>query len=247
MLNKVATLLGCTAIILVSSCVIADCQDQGNQALGPMSSATAQVSHEGVPENRGHPALQRRNPRYQLCKGDVFDLDFPFTPEFNQTVTVQPDGYVSLRGLGDLHVEGETIPELTEALRQSYAKILHEPVITVALKDFDKPYFIVSGEVGHPGKFDLRGDTTVTEAVAIAGGFNENSKHSQVLLFRRVSNDWAEVKKLNVKQMLQAANLSEDVHLRPGDMLFVPKNAVSKIKRFIPAPGLGMYFNPGRY
>lgn len=191
------------------------------------------------------PSLQRRNPRYQLCISDVFDLDFPFTPEFNQIgVTVQPDGYISLLGVGDLHVEGQTVPEVTQALRAAYGKILHDPVITIALTDFDKPYFIASGEVAHPGKYDLRGDTTVTQAVAIAGGFNENSKHSQVLLFRRASNDWVEVRKLNVKQMLRAANLSEDLHLRPGDMLFVPKNTVSKIKRLIPASSLGMYYNP---
>jgi polysaccharide export outer membrane protein len=207
-----------------------------------LTGGSAQTSSSG---EASPPALQRRNPRYQLCKSDVFDLDFPFTPEFNQTaVTVQPDGYVTLHGVGDLHVEGQTVPEATQALRTAYAKILHDPVITIALKDFNKPYFIVGGEVGKPGKFDLRGDTTVTQAVAIAGGFNENSKHSQVLLFRRASNDWVEVRKLNVKRMLQTANLSEDPNLRPGDMLFVPKNAVSKIKRLIPASALGMYYNP---
>ena len=193
-----------------------------------------------------HPVLQRRNPRYQLCKGDIFDLDFPFTPEFNQqVVTVQPDGYISLRGLGDLHVEGQTIPELTEALRQSYAKILHEPVITVVLKDFDKPYFIASGQVAHPGKFDLRGDTTVTQGLAIAGGLNDTTaKYSQVLLFRRVSSDWYEVRKINVKRLLQAMDLNEDLHLQPGDMLFVPTSTISKVKRFVPTYGLGVYYNP---
>jgi polysaccharide export outer membrane protein len=202
-------------------------------------SAPTSISGEARP-----PSLQRRNPRYQLCKSDVFDLDFTFTPEFNQTaVTVQPDGYVTLRGVGDLHIEGLTVPEATQALRTAYAKILHDPVITITLKDFNKPYFIVSGQVGHPGKFDLRGDTTVAEAVAIAGGFNDNAKHSQVLLFRRASNDWVEVKKLDIKQMLRAENLSEDLHLRPGDMLFVPKNAVSKIRPWIPYPSVGMYLN----
>ena len=190
------------------------------------------------------PSLQRRNPRYQLCKGDVFDLDFPFTPEFNQTVTVQPDGYVSLRGLGELHVEGETIPELTEALRQSYAKILHEPVITVVLKDFDKPYFIASGQVAHPGKFDLRGDTTVTQGLAIAGGLTEVAKHSQVLLFRRASSEWYEVRKINVKRLMQAMDLNEDLHLQPGDLLFVPTSTIAKVKRFVPSYGMGVYYNP---
>ncbi|MBI3668489.1 MAG: polysaccharide export protein [Acidobacteria bacterium] len=195
----------------------------------------------------GRPALHKRDVRYRLRPGDVLELAFSFTPEFNQTLTVQPDGYVTLRGLGDLPVAGQTVPELTQALRNAYGKILHEPVITVDLKDFEKPYFIAGGEVGHPGKFELRGDTTVTQAVALAGGFRETAKHSQVLLFRRVSDDWAEVKMLNVKQMLQAGNLREDLHLQPGDMLFVPKNALSKIKPFIPIPGIGVYYNPSQF
>jgi polysaccharide export outer membrane protein len=168
-------------------------------------------------------------------------LDFPFSPEFNQTTTVQPDGYISLLGLGDLHVEGQTIPELTQSLRVAYAKILHEPVITVVLKDFDRPSFSAFGQVGKPGKYDLRGDITVTQAIAIAGGLSDMAKHSQVLLFRRVSSDWYGVRKINVKQLLRGENLDEDLHLQPGDMLFVPKNTIAKIKPFIPMPNVGMY------
>jgi polysaccharide export outer membrane protein len=202
----------------------------------------AQTSNSG--EARP-PSLQRRNPRYQLCKSDVFDLDFPFTPEFNQTaVTVQPDGYVTLRGVGDLHVEGLTVPEATQALRTAYAKILHDPVITIALKDFNKPYFIASGQVAHPGKFDLRGDTTVTQGLAIAGGITDTAKHSQVLLFRRVSSDWYEVKTINVKRLMLAKDLNEDLHLQPGDLLFVPTSTIAKVKRFVPSYGLGVYYNP---
>ena len=207
--------------------------------------ASGNLLASASPAGKREPALERRNPRYQLCKGDSFDLDFPFTPAFNQqTVTVQPDGYASLRAIGDLHVEGQTIPALTETLRQSYAKILHDPVITVSLKDFDKPYFTASGQVTHPGKFDLRGDITVTEGLAIAGGLTPIAKHSQVLLFRRVSSDWYEVKKINVKRLLQAMDLNEDMHLRPGDMLYVPTSAVGNIKRLIPGAGLGMTYNP---
>ncbi len=185
-------------------------------------------------ERTSQPVLQHRNPRYQLCKGDILDLTFPFTPDFNQTVTILPDGFITLKELGDMHVAGKTVPEVTELLKTAYAKILHDPVINIALKDFEKPYFIAGGEIGHPGKYDLRGDTTLTQGIAIAGGFNESSKHSQVLLFRRVSNDWVEVKVLDVKKMFQTANLTEDLHLQPGDMFFVPQNRISKIKKWIP-------------
>ena len=191
------------------------------------------------------PELHRRNPRYQLCKDDVLQLNFALTPEFNQTVTVQPDGYITLLAVGDLHVEGQTVPDVTESIRAAYAKTLHNPIIAVRLTDFEKPYFIAGGEVGHPGKFELRGDTTLTQAVAIAGGFTESSKHSQVWLFRRVSNDWVETKQFNLKKMFKNGNLREDAHLRPGDMLYVPRNTYSKVKRFIPVATLGTYFHPG--
>ncbi len=199
------------------------------------SSVPAQAMSQMVTETtHGGPTAQPRNPRYQISKEDIINLAFPYTPEFNQEVTVHPDGFITLLGAGDVLVAGKTVPELTEVIKKSYSNILHDPVINITLKDFQKPYFIAGGEIGHPGKYELRDDVTMTEAIAIAGGFTESSKHSQVLLFRRVSNDWAEVKVLNVKKMFAAGNLTEDIHLQPGDMFFVPQNKVSKIKKWIP-------------
>jgi polysaccharide export outer membrane protein len=186
------------------------------------------------------PALQTPHPRYRLRPGDTLDIAFRYTPEFNQSVTVQPDGFINLRDLPDMYVAGKTSPELAQSITKAYSPILHDPVITVYIKDFEKPYFIAGGEVGHPGKYELRGDTTVVQAIAIAGGFNEKSKHSQVLLFRRVSDQWTEVKTLDMKQMLKTAVLTEDLHLRPGDLVYVPKNFISKITRYIPTYSMGL-------
>ena len=193
------------------------------------------------------PSIQERNPRYQLAPGDMFDLDFRFQPEFNQSLSVQPDGFVALRDIGDVHVGGLTVPELSSLLEQKYAGILNRPVITVVLKDFEKPHIMVGGEVGRPGRFDLRSDVTVSEAVQLAGGFTPAAKHSQVYLFRKVSSEWMEVKKIDVKAMLSKGDLREDVHLRPGDMLYVPKNTLSKIGAFIPRTSVGTMFNPLHY
>ncbi len=206
----------------------------------PASGQAAPAASTGAENGASRQLFQERNARYQLCKGDVFDLSFPFTAEFNQTVTVQPDGYITLSGLGDLYVAGKTIPEMKKLLQTEYGKILHDPVINVVMRDFEKPYFIAGGEVAHPGKYDMRADTTLTEAIEVAGGFTQSSKHSQVLLFRRVSNNWVEVKRFDVKKMFQAGNLSEDLHLQPGDMFFVPQNRISKIGKYLPNPGVGL-------
>jgi polysaccharide biosynthesis/export protein len=190
------------------------------------------------------PGIQQRNPRYRLRKGDSFDVDFTFSPEFNQTVAVQPDGFVTLKEVGSIYVEGQTVPELTQTLKDAYAKILHEPVVAIALKDFEKPYFIAGGQVAKPGKYDLRGPLTVTEAVAIAGGFNDSAKHSQVVLFHPTQNGVFEAKLLNVKQLLASRNLSEDIYLQPGDMLYVPQSTISKIRKYLPSSTVGAYYNP---
>jgi polysaccharide biosynthesis/export protein len=205
--------------------------------------AIPQEPSAGNIHDAGDPVLQQRNPRYRLCASDAITLTFPLTPEFNQTVNIQPDGFASLAGAGDVHLEGLTTQESVLAVQAAYYKILHDPLVTIELKDFNKPYFIVGGQVSKPGKFDLRGYTTATEAVAIAGGFNESAKHSQVLLFRRVNNNWLEVQTLDLKHILQGHDVREDVEIRPGDMLFVPQNLISKIKKFIPNSSFGGYYS----
>lgn len=213
------------------------------------ASSTAQTqatTQPNGPNNLQDPVLHKRYPRYRIEALDVIDLTFRFTPEFNQEVTVQPDGYVQARGLpSDVHAQGLTVDELTAALQKAYSPILHEPDISVTLKDFEHPYFVAGGLVGKPGKYDLRGTTTATQAVAIAGGFADGAKNSQVVLFRRSeSDDWVEVKVLNLKKSLKGQNLNEDTVLRPGDMLYVPKSTWSKIEKFVPRSSLGAFFSP---
>ena len=195
----------------------------------------------------GSPQFQQRDQRYRLRKSDVIDLKFRLSPEFDQTVTVQPDGFITLDGAVDMKVEDKTIPELEDAIRHAYQGILHEPLITVSLKDFDKPSFSAAGQVGHPGKYELRSDTTLVEALNIAGGLTDASKHSQVVLFRHASNAMVEATVFDVKQMLGSRNLQEDPHLLPGDMVFVPQNKISKIRRYLPTTSMGTYLNPNPF
>jgi polysaccharide export outer membrane protein len=233
------------SIILLIAFIATTAPAAVGQGTVPSSAARDNPSAPSAVSSSSDPGLQTRNPRYRLRKGDTFDLDFALSPEFNQTVAVQPDGYVTLKGVGSIFVEGQTVPELTETVKAAYAKTLHDPIIAIALKNFEMPYFIASGQVEKPGKYDLRSDLTVIEGVAIAGGFNDKAKHSQVVLFRPVPGGGYEAKLLNVKKLLATRNLSEDIQLQPGDMLYVPQNALSKIRPFLPTSSMGAYLAPG--
>jgi polysaccharide export outer membrane protein len=193
----------------------------------------------------GDPAFGgERHPLYRLTKSDVIDLSFTFSPDYNQSLTVQPDGFVVLKGAGPILAEGLSLPELQLAVIDKYNGLLRQPEITLTLKDFNKPYFLASGEVTKPGKYELRGDVTVNEAIAMAGGFTQQARHSQVVLFRRVSAGVAETHVLDVKKMLEAHDLREDLHLQPGDFIFVPQSRITKIRRFVPTNSMSWYMNP---
>src|SRR5262249_29791154 len=101
------------------------------------------VSKPAIANTANEEKFQTRTPRYKIAPGDSFDLNFELSPEFNQTaVAVQPDGFVTLRGIGDVKVQGQTVPELTATLRTAYTNILNDPLISVILKDFKNPSFL---------------------------------------------------------------------------------------------------------
>ena len=221
---------------------------QSTEPTTAVEKTRAATTKPGVADGAWSPALTgERRPLYRLQKSDVVELQFTFSPELDETVSVQPDGFIPLKNARQVFAEGATISELEEVICRAYSGVLHEPEVTVSLREFDKPYFIAAGEVMRPGKYELHSDTTVTEAVAIAGGFSPRAKHSQVIVFRRASGDMVETHLLDVKSMLSRKTLQEDIHLRPGDMVYAPQNLISKIKPYLPASGLSMYATPQQF
>ncbi len=173
--------------------------------------------------------------RATSCSAKTFlMLTFPLSTELNQTVTIQPDGYISLQSAGSVYAQGLTAPELAEAVKKAYAGILHDPVINVDVQDFQKPSFTVTGQVGKPGQYELRSDLTVAEALAVAGGMTMQTAKTQVLLFHRTSKDWVEVKKVNLRDILKGKNVNEDAMVKPGDMIFVPEKFIANFRKYVP-------------
>ena len=211
-------------VLFAACCVAAAASVQGqSRSSEPIGSQTSP----------GDPQLQERFPRYIIQKQDVLLISFPLSPELNQTVTVQPDGYVNLQSGGSVHVQGLTVPDAVGAVKQAYAGVLNNPIVTVDLQDFQKPFFTVTGQVGKPGQYELRSEITVSEAIAIAGGLESTAK-TQVFLFHRTNSDWFQVEKLNLKDILNGKNIKEDAFIKPGDMVFVPESSITKFRKYVP-------------
>jgi polysaccharide export outer membrane protein len=205
----------------------------------PAEVVQQQAGKDGSAE---HPALQHRNPRYRVNRDDVIQINFALSPELNQKVTIQPDGYITLQSIGSVYIAGLTVPEVVAAIKKASVSILNDPIVDVDLVDFQRAFFTVTGQVGKPGQYDLRHDTNVAEAIAVAGGLLPTAK-TQVFVYHRVSPSWMEVKKYNLKEVLNGKNVNEVIDMQPGDMVFVPEKFIANFKKYVPYTS-GIYANP---
>jgi polysaccharide export outer membrane protein len=188
--------------------------------------------------------LTQRDQRYLLRPGDVISVEYRYTPEYNSIVSIQPDGFTELPLLGDVKLGGLSLDQVHDALMAKAGERLNSPEITIGLKEFDKPHYIVGGEVGTPGRYEIHGPVTALQAVEIAGGFKSSAKSSQILLIRPVNGSEGETKLINLKTVLDQRHLEEDIELRPGDMLLVPRNRLSKVEPYVRLVNAGFYLNP---
>ncbi len=191
-------------------------------------------------------SLTEHYPEYRLERSDVVEVKYRYTPEFDQTLTVGPDGHVSLTGLGDLVAAGLTVHQFRDKLVSLSSQRLVNPEITVTLKEFDKPHVYVEGEVNTPGRVELRGDLSILDAIAVAGGFKNIAKQSEVLILDRSDAQHAVTRVVNLKKLIGSHRLEEAVQLRPGDVIYVPQDGLSKAERIAHLGQFGAIYSPLR-
>ncbi len=196
------------------------------------------------------PQLETRDSRYHLHTGDVLGITYRYSPEYDATASIQPDGYADFPMLGELKLSGLTVDQAKEAILAKANTRFNDPEISVILKEFEKPYYIVGGEVGSPGRYEIRGPLTALRAVEIAGGIRESGKANQVLLIHPISETDATTRIINLKQVMKKGDISEDAAIQPGDIVIVPKTKLAKVEPYVKLanPGsYGLYISPTQF
>ncbi len=186
------------------------------------------------------PAFATRSHPYRLQPGDVVEVSYTYTPEYNSTVTIEPDGMVTLKFIGALGLSDETLETATEKVKKLAATRLNDPEVTITLREYVKPHVVISGEVNHPGSFDIHGKVTALEAIAMSGGFKDSAKQTQVLLLRKTEGDMASTHLINFKSLTSAKGATEDVELQPNDILIVPKTRFATIEPYVRLTAMGL-------
>lgn len=172
--------------------------------------------------------------RYTLGVNDVIEVTVLRHPEVSGQYIINQEGKIQYEFAGDVHVAGQTKDEVTETLQDMLTEFIISPEVTVKIIGYNSKVVYVIGEVGQPGKIFMRGDTiTVREALLQAGLPLLTAKVEKSKLFTPSANGVPEQKKVNVKSLLYKGDLRENLVMKPGDTLFIPPTAMTKVMRTI--------------
>ncbi len=192
---------------------------------GNSDGTTAAGPVQGGKESTGQQAAQ--NPKrvvddYRIGPSDVLAINVWKDAELTRTVTVRPDGRISLPLVGELEVNGLTASGVQRLIGQRLAEYISSPQVTVIVQEVKSQTYIVVGKVGKPGSFDLGKPTTVLEAIAIAGGLLDFVKGNKIKILRRQPGGQTETLNFDYKQVVKGKNTDQNVQLQNGDTIVVP-------------------------
>ena len=186
---------------------------------------------------------------YIIQPGDELDIKFFYNPNLNESITVRPDGRISLQLVGETIAAGQTPLGLTKLLTKGYDKELKNPEITVIVRSFGSRIYI-DGEVKKPGELELMGPLTVMQAISRAEGRTEKA-WEEAIVIRRIKGKPPLVIEVNIDAVLNGNDFGQDIGLVPFDIVYVPRSPIADvnvwvdqyIRRNIPI-NFGLFFRP---
>lgn len=164
---------------------------------------------------------------YTLGPGDRVGVTLFDVPEYSGEYQVLVDGTLNLPVAGSIPVEGLTINAATQRISGRYAPFVRRPLVTLSLIDARPLKIAVAGEVSRPGSYSVTLNEgqqfpTVTQVVQLAGGISRSADVRNVQIRRRMNPTTRQTYTVNLWDLLQNSDLSQDVTLRDGDEILIP-------------------------
>lgn len=185
---------------------------------GFVGCASAPVATAGPPDNSVSPTVS--GPQYRIGPEDVLHISVWDNKELTIDVVVRPDGKISFPLIQDVQAEGYTAAELGDVIHQKLLPFIKEPQVSVIVTQVNAPKIYVLGNVAKPGAFPLRSDTSVLQALSLAGGFTQFASPRSIKLVRGLGTK-QEVRKINYYNLVEGAGEGNYL-LMPGDTIWVP-------------------------
>ena len=171
-----------------------------------MTLALATMGATSVPQTTIHP-------------GDQLNVQVYGDKDLTQTVTVLPDGSIVYPLIGRVQVGGQSVNDATNTVRGKLEKYVRNPFVTISIQQLGQPSVLVLGDVKTPGKYQLRSDARVTDAIAAAGGLADVNGP---LPEARISDPQGDVSSVSLQKLLHDGQVTLDKPIGEGWVVYVP-------------------------
>lgn len=171
---------------------------------------------------------------YRLGPEDVISVSVFNQDRYSRAgIVVPPSGRISLSLIpGGIFVNGKTVDEVAELIKQKYDEYIIDPQVTVSLDKASSYRYSVIGDVGQPGIRLMNHRLTVTEALAEAGGVLQTGDKSKVVVLRRQANGILSPIAVNVSAIYKG-RAPDNTYLVPGDQVIVPGNKLKTLQKIM--------------
>ncbi|MBZ5499325.1 MAG: polysaccharide biosynthesis/export family protein [Acidobacteriia bacterium] len=167
------------------------------------------------------PANNRPEPLYVIQPNDVLEIFVWKEPELTRKVLVRPDGRISFPLVQDMQAAGISPGELKDKIEGKLKEYLNAPAVTIIVEAIRSYVVYVVGKVQKPGAVVLEKQVTVLQALALAGGFQDFAKDSEITVIRNLGKENV-VFEFNYRDVIKGRQPEQNILLRSGDVVVVP-------------------------
>lgn len=162
------------------------------------------------------------DPAYIIGNSDLLEINVWKEQALTESVPVRSDGKISMPLIGEIQANGRTPNQLKEEITSKLRSYLTAPDVTVVVLQMNSQKFNILGRVLKPGSYPLSATTTVLDAIAEAGGFQDFAKQKAVYILRRAANGNEVRIPFNYKEVIRGTHPDQNIRLKPNDTIVVP-------------------------
>ncbi len=166
-----------------------------------------------------------------LGPGDKIEIAVWRYDDLKREVQIDPSGKIIYPLVGDIEAGGMSIFQIRDKIRDGLSKYIVDPQVSIRIISVQNQKVLVLGEVKNPGIFQIEGSMDALEAVARSGGFTLDAKKKSVILIRGGIGK-PELKRLDFDNALKEGDLTQNIALQRGDIVYVPRTFISNVDRF---------------
>jgi len=171
---------------------------------------------------------------YMISSDDILEISVYGEPDLSVTVRVSPDGSIIYPLLGNVRASGLSVRELEANISDLLAEdYLVNPQVSILIKEYSK--ISILGAVRSPGSYQIKGVNTLTQAIALAGGFTDAADTSRVKIVRSVGQR-KETVEADIDAILEKSALDPEV--RSNDTIIVDEYGRFSIMGQVMKPGV---------